>query len=140
MSDVDWGVVATVTVIAKGAWDIYKERRKPALDLSTLEANVAQAANISVRSLLEATAHMQKRIDELGKSERIIRTDLQDMGQRLGQIRTVRDRQRVIISKLFLMIQNYIMHLEQLNQPTEEMKKQIKALQDEVAHIGSGPL
>ncbi len=97
---VDWGVVATIVVVVKGLWDILRERHKPALDLSALDSNIAQAAHISVQNLLEAMAQLQKRLDNIEKSEKRLRQEVQDIGYVMVSVRHSNDELRSFIERL----------------------------------------
>ena len=140
MSNIDWGIVATIVVVVKGLWDIYKERHQPSLDLSSLDNNIAQAANISIKSLLEAMAQLQKEVDELKLANRGLRNDVQNMGQNIGRFRVIREKQNNIIARLVALLQVFQIRLEELGQETKEEAYKLDKIKEEISQIGTGPI
>ena len=129
--DIDWGVVATVTIIAKGVWDIYKERHKLSLDLSSLDTNVAQAANISIKTVLESLKHVQGEVEILKQSNKVMRQDIQTMGRSLGQLRQEREWYRGLTNSLLGLVITMLARLRELSQPVEEENRLYEELKKE---------
>lgn len=137
--NIDWGQLAVAIVVLKGLWDIWKERRKPALDLSTFDTNVAQAANISVKSLLEAMAQLQKRLDTVEASERRIRTELQHMGLLMTEARHNNEILRGLLERVLSFAQGLIGVLHSNNIETDIKVAELERFREEFARTSTEP-
>jgi predicted nuclease with TOPRIM domain len=74
-----WGTWAIIIVVAKGAWDIWKDRNKPKLDMATLQGqiNVVASQNIADSAKLRAdlkieNTELRQELKEFGEKYEVL--------------------------------------------------------------------